>query len=72
MFHRGCSISPALVSGFCGCFLSFSDSCRTGESREFLSYPMQLIRKHSSLCRLVGNVSRLFSDANREQTLQTK
>lgn len=57
---------------FCGCLLIFSDSCRTGKSREFLSYPMQLIRKHSSLCRLVGNVSRLFSDVNREQTLQTK
>lgn len=55
-----------------GVFAHIPDFCRIGKSREFLSSPVQLIRKHSSLCRLVGSISRLFSNARREQTLQGK
>lgn len=55
-----------------GVFVHIPDFCRIGKSREFLSSPVQLIRKHSSLCRLVGSISRLFSNARREQTLQGK
>jgi len=72
VFHHGGCLSPAPVSGLHGRSLCISDFCMTGESREFLSSPVQLIKKHSSWCRLVGNVSRLFSNASREQTSQKK